>query len=433
MEFTYDDFLAHYYGKSSMKPIMPLEPWKCVDYSRFPLKEGEIERNTQKTLKALGLRMGGEYFERFKRVQTLSQEYGKMVFPAYDFLFLDVVCEDWLSLVDFHKDFRRDHSVHQPLTAYIVCKILGGGKTADAFFIGGQSLLDKALDVIINAAEAQYLRDRLKVYDSTTPLLKGNRDLWRLVFYQTAIITAMYHDLGYPWQFIEQMHSYLKDDIMLPGRLRYDKSVVNPQVKEYIENHKNELMFRPFYNYGKGGLTTDSINDKLFEQFLHESHGVPGALAYWLYNDEYNKTSTEPTLGLIKFCQEWSSLAILMHDMQKAYAQAESGFARLDFRTDPLSFIIALADTLEDFNRPNALFYIDDKTPKGCRIEYCFPSLSVELEENAGVAELRYKIIENEKTSQEFYKNEDQIKLFGEQGFFDLSSVGLSSMSVKCY
>ena len=86
--------------------------------------------------------------------------------------------------------------------------------------------------------------------------------------------------------------------------------------------------------------------------------------------------------------------------MQKTYAQAGSGFARVDFKTNPLSYIIALADTLGDFNRSNAVFSIVGKTPKGCRIEYRFPSLSVELEENAGGAELRYKFIEEEKASQ---------------------------------
>ena len=283
--------------------------------------------------------------------------------------------------------------------------------------------MKKALDAI-NDTGCQYLRDRLAFYDPASPLLQGDRDLLRLVFYQTAIITAMYHDLGYPWQFMEQMHSLLKDDILLCGRLPKGSQVVT----DYIAAHHDELMFRPFYNYGKNGLTTANINEEVFDQYLHTSHGLPGALAYWAYNDKFFSTAGEQTAGLIKFCHEWSCLAILMHDMQKAYAQG-TGFARLDFKSDPLSFIIALADTLEDFNRPNASINTD-KTGKGCLITYSFPSLSVELIENGGVGMLKFAIVEEERANQETFKRNDQRNLFDEGGYFDLASVGLSSMTI---
>lgn len=425
MEFTYKDFLDHYYGKSFLLPQRPLEPKRCIDQSLFPETDAEIEKKIKRTKTALEERMGGEYFSKFDRAKTLSTEYAKTVFPAYNMLYLDVACEDWLSLVDFHKGFGRDHSIHQPLTAYIVCKLLGGENNYKGFEIGDETLMKKAQDAFYGVG-CQYLRDRLAFYDSASPLLHEDSDLWCFVFYQTAIITAMYHDLGYPWQFIEQMHNFLKDDLLICGRLPKGSELV----KDYITKHKDELMFRPFYNYGKGGLTTANINVDVFEQYLHESHGLPGALAYWAYNNKFFTDAGEPTAGLIRFCQEWSSLAILMHDMQKAYAQQGSGFARLDFKADPLSFIIALADTLEDFNRPNASIMPDLDTGKGCKITYSFPSLSVELEENGGVAELNFSVVESERANQEDYKSKDQRNLFDIGGYFDLASVGLTSMTI---
>jgi len=430
MEFTYQDFLDNYYDNPSLKPTTPLEPHRCIDRGNFPESEEAINKKIETTKKALEQRMGGEYFSKYDRARTLSLGYASTVFPAYSMLYLDIACEDWLSLVDFHKGFGRDHSVHQPLTAYIVSKLLGEGKENAGFEIGGETLMKKALDAI-NDAGCQYLRDRLAFYDSASPLLQGNRDLWRIVFYQTAIITAMYHDLGYPWQFVERMHDFLKDDILLCGRLKYDEQgAVNPILSNYIATHKDELMFRPFYDYGKGGLTTAHINEKVFEKYLHESHGVPGALAYWAYNDEYHTNAGEQTAGMIKFFQEWTSLAILMHDMQKAYAQQGSGFARLDFKSDPLSFIIALADTLEDFNRPNATINADE-TGMGCRISYSFPSLSVELIENGGVGMLKFAVVEEERANQEKYKRNDQRNLFDDGGYFDLASVGLTSLKIS--
>ena len=318
--------------------------------------------------------------------------------------------------------------------------MLGRGNPNDAFCIGGESLLNKALDAIIDEPDSQYLRDRLAFYDNNSPLLQGKRELWRQVFYQTAIITAMYHDLGYPWQFIEQMHETLKDDILLCGRLSYadpdkdtnNNGIINPAVDSYIGTHHDELMFRPFYNYGKEGFTTADINKKVFEKYLHKSHGVPGALAYWIYSDTYRTTAGVTTAGLIKFCQEWSCLAILMHDMQKAYAQAGSGFAKLDFKTDPLSYIIALADTLEDFNRPNASI-TPTENGKGCEITYSFPSLAVDLVEVNGVAEILYTVVEEKRGEQEYYKSKDQKNLFDQpSGYFDLGSIGLKSLTIRC-
>ncbi|MBO4587487.1 MAG: hypothetical protein J5711_01110 [Bacteroidales bacterium] len=374
MKFSYDDFRENYLHSDALMPLSPLKPLEIIDMGKYDkaLDDWGIERRIRKTFDELERRLGSKYFSEFERVQTKVKEYGSFMFPLYKILFLDIACEDWLSLVDFHKGFSRDHSVHQPLTAYIVCKLLGGGDIAESFQIQDASLLDKALDVIIDGQGTKYLRDRLAFYDSSSKLLSGDRNAWKAVFYQTAIITAMYHDLGYPWQFIDRMHDFLKDDILLCGRLPKGSSAIH----SYITAHNEELMFRPFYNYGESGASTDDIKEDLFEHILHNSHGLPGALAYHAYNNEYCSKTPTDSFGLIKFCQEWSCLAILMHDMQKAHATKDSSFPRLDFNTDPLSYIIALADTLEDFNRPSASI---DKTETGCEIKYTFPSLSVEL------------------------------------------------------
>lgn len=428
MIFSYDDFRANYLHSDALMPLSPLKPLEIIDKGKYDkaLDEWGIERRIRKTFDELEQRLGSKYFSEFERVQTKVKEYGSFMFPLYKILFLDIACEDWLSLVDFHKGFSRDHSVHQPLTAYIVCKLLGGGDANVAFQIKGVSLLDKVLDVIINGQDTQYLRDRLAFYDSSSKLLSSDRELWRAVFYQTAIITAMYHDLGYPWQFIDRMHDFLKDDILLCGRMPKG----SPSIHSYITEHNEELMFRPFYNYGKSGASTADINEGLFEYILHNSHGLPGALAYHAYNTEYCSKTPTTTSGLIKFCQEWSCLAILMHDMQKAYATENSGFPRLDFNTDPLSYIIALADTLEDFNRPSASI---DKTEIGCEIKYTFPSLSVALKENDGDAEIQFQVNPANQAQQEKFKLEDQKNLFDQpDGYFDLGSVGLRSLTIKC-
>ncbi len=427
MTFTYDDFRKNYLQSSVLMPTTPLNLLSTIDQVKFEkeLDEWKVEKRIRTTFNELEKRLGVKYFSEFERVQTRAKEIGSFVFPPYKMLLLDIACEDWLSLIDFHKEFSRDHSVHQPLTAYIVSKLLGGGNPDRAFHIGGESILNKALDVMVGGADSQFLRDRLAYYDPNCPLLQGDKDLWRSVFYQTAIITAMYHDLGYPWQFIERMHGFLKDEILLCGRLPKGCAAIGT----YVAVHKDELMFRPFYNYGKGGKTTADINVALFDEFLHKSHGLMGALAYWVYNNAYRTAAKTATSELVKFCQEWSCLAILMHDMQKAYALQGSGFACLDFNTDPLSYIVALADTLEDFNRPNADI---NSTTDGCVIKYSFPSLSVELEENGGAGIITFKVEPLTQVKQAEMKSKDQKVLFDAGGYFDLASIGLNSMTINC-
>ncbi len=411
-----------------MFPLAPIEPAKFIDQTRFPASETDISDKYGKVMKALEARIGAEYYDRIKKVQARVWSYGASVFPAYGLLYLDVLYEDWLSLVDIHPKFARDHSVHQPLTAYIVCKLLGGGNSDESFKIGGVSLLDKALDVILGSEESQYLRDRLKYYEPNSNLLSGDRELWKLVFYQTAMITAFYHDIGYPWEFIERMHSSLYDQILFFGQIPDNSD----RIKAYIDEHKDELMFRPFYNYGKGGLTPEKINEVLFSTLLRNSHGLPGALAYWEYNDHYRLKENLHNKNTVKFCQEWSCLAILMHDMLDAYETKGAEFPCLDFKTDPLSYIIALADTLEDFNRPNATIVRDPKG-NGSIISYSFPSLSVDLEEKDGKATIQFTMDPDPtiQENQKFFKSKDQKKLFDPGGYFDLKSLGLNTLTIE--
>lgn len=424
MEFTYDDFIKNYLHSEVLKPIAPLRPVEILDQVTFSeaLESYGIDKRIRNTFSELERRMGEEYFSKFERVQTRASEIGALVFPPYKMLFLDITCEDWLSLVDFHKGFNRDHSIHQPLTAYIVSKILGGGNPNKAFKMGDKSILEMAVEVITTSTNADYLLQRLATYDPDSILLTLDKALWTRVFYQTAIITAMYHDMGYPWQFIERMHDTLDDKGSLCGKLADGDT----RVKEFIEKHKDELLLLPFYDYGRGPL----INEQLFEKALHSTHGLPGAIAFDSYNKKYRSDQKTENSELIKFCQEWCCLAIMMHDMGGIYGKNKNVFPRLDFSVDPLSFIIALADTLEDFNRPNAIV---KPTEKGCSIEYSFPSLSVDLEEDKGKGVITYQVVAENKDKQEKFKKEDQIKLFDpSDGYFNLASIGLNEMIIQC-
>ena len=77
-------------------------------------------------------------------------DYSQLAIPAYRFILPEVLADDWLATVGWHK-FNRDHVLHQPLTAYIVLKLLtGGGDAGQAFMVDdGVSLLDACVNEIL--------------------------------------------------------------------------------------------------------------------------------------------------------------------------------------------------------------------------------------------------------------------------------------------
>lgn len=407
-------------------PTSPLQPKLIVDSAKFTkdLEEYDIKNRIHNTYKNLQLRLGDDYYQKFYSFQSKAIEIGIEVFPAYQMIFLDVTCEDWLSLLDFHKNFSRDHSVHQPLTAYIVCKLLGGGDPDKSFKIGGKSILEMATDALIDSSNVNYFYQRCKYFNFDYQQVFQDKKYLMSLSYQIAIITAMYHDIGYPWQFIERLHDSLDDRNKQSGYILCGERNIN----DYIKEHKNDLMFQPFYEYGNASEQDDEDIKKIFEDALYKTHGLPGALVFYSYNNYYNSSNKIGNSELIKFCQEWISLGIMMHDMVDIY-EKHNTFPRLDFKVDPLSFIISLADTLEDFNRPNANII---PNTKGCKIDYSFPTLSVDLEETDGNGIITYTVDAKSKSQQDIFKLKDQKRLFDiNDGFFNLQSIGLTSMTIK--
>ncbi len=55
---------------------------------------------------------------------------------------------------------------------------------------------------------------------------------------------------------------------------------------------------------------------------------------------------------------------------------------------------------------------------------------AAQVDENGGGGMLKFAIVEEERAKQEKFKRNDQRNLFDEGGYFDLASVGLSSMTI---
>lgn len=173
-------------------------------YDELSEESKEQDRRVEKTLEELKLRTTDDYYTKVNKVQTEAQTYARKVFPTYKFIQRDAIIDDWLSTVDFHKERKtRDHSLHQTLTAYIVSEMLGQGDPGKGLVLPtGKTLLAQCAEQLLQEPEMEYLRNYIRKTDPDfVPYKDRYNEEWAAeVFYEAAFISALFHDMGYPWQ-----------------------------------------------------------------------------------------------------------------------------------------------------------------------------------------------------------------------------------------
>lgn len=437
MIFSYDDFS----DKRGFHPRF-LSTFHSIDRLIYQRMEENFDKNGQcisTVLDSIKKRMPRDYYSKVYAAQTEAVSYSEYVFPAYKFILPDALMDDWLSVMDPHKSYCRDHSLHQPLTAYIVAKLLGFGKPKNAFTIGKNDLLSICSKWLLTSPKTQYLRN---YFSSLFPnceripksiLLKISMD----VFYEAAVASALFHDIGYPWQFINR----LSDSIRAADfRVSEDPTINAEKVLEMINNR---LLIYPFYGYSEVSRNSPISTWKakmisLFDRSLRNTHGFPGALGFTYLQDVIRKFPGDYNMNdaLFRFVMDWAALGIMMHDMPKIYMgkdtiMPENPFFRLSFETDPLSSLIATADILEEFHRPGANFSND--IPKRLDVNFEFPCDSTELayDNDNLVINYLYRLGKDVAKNARFRKEEVENYFNSTKGFVDVSPLGIKG--VKCY
>lgn len=442
MEFSLDDYKSLQANNEFFFPKNFL-PYNVIDkyrYKALAKEHSDKGLKISETFEGLRLRTGEEYFQKVYPAQSSALNFSEASFPTYRFLMPDVLTDDWLAIVDFHKKFSRDHALHQPLTAYIVFRLLGGGISSQSLQINGKSLLDLCVDQIINSSEASYIKNHLLNLNPKSDLLNNtilSKEIWKNLFYETAMVAAIFHDIGYPWQYINRLNNSLKVSDFNLKQL--------PSNAEYIKDtFKNRLIMYPFHGYKMPTNSTPCNWDErllsLVSDSLSKTHGFPGALGFLYLNDIVKKYPYPTDLSIQNLCIEWVALGIMMHDMKGIYwgkgkedGQPENEFLRLTFKRDPLSCIIALADVLQDFERPMVNFDININ-PMGSMFNYDFSCQSTSLSVINDIIEVRYNF-KNEDyriTNIDFKKAEEKDYFDPRYGYVDLSSIGIKRVRLLC-
>jgi len=475
VNFSFSDY-QETLASGRCSPPTAYRPYMCINRERYHSLEKEHEQhknNLATAFQKLRQRVSYEYYWKTYRLQALAMDYAQMSFPAYRFILPEVLADDWLASVGWHK-FNRDHVLHQPLTAYVVQKLLKDKEisqsikkekdvysdifNSDIFKLSdGRCLLDACIDEILKWDKTSYLKNFLLgigVRESEPWLKKRDklkraqlkedkvcRSLWKSLFFEAAYLAATFHDMGYPWQYVDTLGNNLEN-------VGYHPDSPTADAERIVNTFGNRLLYCPLNGYRILDRNAPSTwHPRLVEitdKALRRTHGFPGAIGFLYLNDVIRDYPADRTHPIRQFCVEWAAMAIMMHDMSKIYwgdktiMTPDNGHMRLQFDVDPLSCIIALADMLEDFSRPVAVFkkekeYYDDSVnvsyPFGCgsvklELDWSYPSRAMSIVyrfNDAGQLAAKLSCLPRER--QEYFDRQS--------GYIDLSAIGIHGVEMK--
>lgn len=403
-----------------------------VDEAKFERYQQTLEWKEDKvksTFEELQRRMSRNYFKNVMLAQTCALDYAALQFPAYSMLISEDLAEDWLAIVDFHKKHSRDHSLHQPLTAYIAASLLGNCDADASLAIPSSSgnLLDYCVDVIFTSTKASYIREMAACYGIPHNMLDDNkaaRDFWRGLFYRTVVLSALFHDVGYPWQYVDRIGNTLSKSV----------SVLHPvdtTAMNIVDSFKDRMVMLPLRHY-QTGHKMDPVTEieqltKLTQAAL-ETHGFPGAVAFLSLNDTIRKYPAEQSMALMQeFSVEWAAMGIFMHDMvgkhKKRYPKL-----RVNIQQDPLSAIVTLADYLEEFNRPKVQFLPKSRQSR-LRYHSDCSTVSVSCDDQGALTvKMEYNSESSKAIAAAFKKEETEDYFDSSNGYVDLAPIGIKKV-----
>lgn len=436
MEFTKDDYLQKGIVFPKTYQIM-----KYIDKIRYAEMENEYDADGNGVSNTFGMlkkRTSFEYYSQILTAQTDALDYAQLVFPTYKFVMPEALMDDWLAIMDPHREGKRDHSLHQPMTAYIVSELLGSGTPDKSLLVNGKYLLDICADFVSddNNQQTNYLRHFFKeLYPSFHTKRLSEPIKHKIaceVFYQTAVISALYHDIGYPWQFANGLSKSLFASDYLDKRKIYRSA---DEIKERISGR---LLYFPFHGYSESSIKhntfnwQDRLNTSIVEAF-HDTHGFPGALAFTYLTDIVRQYPKELTFdeAICQFIIDWAAVGILMHDMPRQCRGDKKNPPkpqfRLNFNVDPLSCIIAMSDILEEFNRPRSEF---KSTASDVNVGYVFPCIGTNVEVIGGELHITYIYKSDAEVSSNRKRRMDEVNEYfnNSDKYINLGPLGINKV-----
>lgn len=434
MRFCLEDFQEC--GIDFPKTFLSMHNINHIKFNTLDLDNQENGDSIDTVLKKLKDRMPEAYYRKMYRAQSSVISFSERAFPAYKFILPDSLWDDWLAIIDPHKDHCRDHSLHQPLTAYVASKLLKGNAKEKPFLLNtGESLLEYCANVLLNGVNTNYLRDYfIKLYPEYNKIPQSLRNnLAKVIFYNAAVTAAVFHDIGYPWQYVNRLTNHMNlVDKEFASSLGRDADSI-------IQMMNSRLLIYPFYGYKNTAEIGwhEKMRD-LVKTAFSNTHGFPGAVCFSQLSELLRNNNDNLSLNeaINRFIVDWATVAIMMHDMHGMYKKGNTHF-KLSFDVDPLSSLVSICDILEDFERPG-LCVEPNKRKEGnddSILFYIKPQcIYSEMECDGQELVIRYAYADDASRirNYKFRTNEVSEYLDSPNGYINISPIGFTSAKCEC-
>jgi len=388
-------------------------------------------------------RVGRVYYQDLRLAHFVSVSYAHRAFPCLRAYLAESLNDEWLSIVDWRK-FQRDHALHQPLTAYAMAQLLSGGLIHHGdLLIDGRPFVDHCVDALFHTAGPNFVFPFARSIDLPELWLEDNavsRLIWAGILRDAAYFAALFHDMAYMWQYSTRLLRGKSG--LMPGALDVSGGIVDG-----AHGLGERLLMCPLYDYKWPHefepLAVPPRYEDFMQRALASTHGLPGGIAILNMADNVERRPRDAAFARGRLIIELAALAINMHDNAGLYADLPGRGRRMrilepdlrvQFEKDPLSAMLILADTVQEFGRRRAVFTRYDTPETHINYGPQADATDVEWQRTRGRGTLRitYRFLSRaELATKRAYLPKDQRRLFDPaRGYLDLSWCGIDRVQL---
>ncbi len=257
---------------------------------------------------------------------------------------------EWLWYTTPFKKFYRDHLAHVMKVATIALALCEGDELFGAPLI--ERIAPGLADRSLGSAALRQAARRVGVEESAL----ASPAFWRAAVLEAVRLAGLLHDLAYP-------------SIMAGSYVGPNAAVTSPLPLTTLETSAHDLALAYgdrliASQYHRGTLpprAADGPERVVFAEHLRKSHAVQAGVRLLQFAREADRLWRLTPFEA--FVVEWAALAAALHDHDKAYEAHRNGASgwladpanvdglRPSFTRDPVSYLVALADQLQDFGR----------------------------------------------------------------------------------
>lgn len=365
---------------------------------------GEIDAVTAGALRHLAPRHRGAVRAHMQFYRNALEVFG---FLPSDAIVNAAVQVEWLWYVTPFKPFYRDHLAHVMKVAVIALDLLD--QPNSPFADNGRPLLDR-LGVALASPKANAPHLRIAARRAGIPeedLVKP--ELWRAAVLETTRLASLLHDMAYP-----DVMAVKVEGAARPVRPRAPfEPGVRDTCRNAVDSFQHHLLAAPFYRGkipGAGGIE-ERDRDIAAAVFEH-SHSLRAGYSLLRILDDARRIGALTPFDV--FVIEWAALAMSLHDYDKFFSEKHTSeemrrWLYKDnnwpnicpaFETDPVSFLVAFADQIQDFGR--MAYEVSDEAgdDDAATVRARYPVNAVEVErEEGGVLSLTFELGSGTKKS----------------------------------